>query len=435
MIVEVAMVATGDGLVGELGDREWSHANVRVARLHSELARTDDPVARSALSAQLKEARDAIAEIEARWRNDAGESPDDNEPADRAASTSAGGDESSEIDDLLAELLVDDTDAEASTATEVGAGSDPDVADPVAASLPPPEVLEEAITTDRSRIFDGVGRPRNQPRIDGVDTVGRGRSNRGPDAVPGKQPGRQDQSLNAREIVLKTAGAFVAAVIVGSAVMAWWASRGTDDGSEAPIEVPTVGADQDVAELEAVLEIFGFGDLEVVQDGTVLRISGTVANVDELRVVRETARALGDQVDVDTNGVQLAQLPSGVSESSSPSVGTERVGSTLQRDLDRLLVATPVTFAPGGRALGELDRRILNAVVALIRAAPTVNVTVIGLADDTDLAAARAEAVRAYLTGQGVDEDLLTAEPGTAPAGSDGPGVIQLVVALEGAGS
>lgn len=453
------MAAAGDGLVGDLGDREWSQANVRVAQLRAELARVEDPAARSALDAKLKATKETIARIEARWRDDA-DGSDGAEPASPGGSASDPAGESSEIDDLLAELLADDADTEPKhDHTEAEPLSSPDVEvevdvavevevevdEPIDVSLPRPEVLEEAITTARSRIFDAAGRRhsrslvevaatgRSGGSVEADDAGHRDASGRWAERSPGVSSDKEDEPTNQPGTALKAAVAFALAVVVGTALVAWWSSRGADEGIEAPVDVPALGAAQDADELEAILNIFGFGELEVVRDGSVLRISGTVADVDELRVVRETARALDGDVEVDTNGIQLAQLPSGVSESSSS--GAERVESTLQRDLDRLLATTPVTFAPGGRVLGELDRRILNAVAALIRATPTANVTVVGLADDVDLAAARAKAAHAYLADQGVGEELLTAEPGAAPTGSEGPGVIRLVVTLEGAGS
>ncbi len=438
------MVVTGEGIFGDRNDSEWAEANVRVAQLHNELSQASDPAARLAIETQLQEARETIARIEADWDGeiDAGAGPDPAAGFDASFQAEPTG--PSEIDDLLAELLTDaDLDADTDLDTDTDAGIDE-----IERSLPAADVLEEAITTDRARIF-GVTGGHDVPLA--IQGPGRDRGSVGLIDGPRPAPRSSQPPVQSRPhepepeplagVVLRTIGVFALAAVVGTGAAIWLSSLGQGDEAPSTSEPAAVETSQTTDangtigegdELESVLAIFGFDDVQVVRDGQVIRLSGTVANAADLRVVRETARALDGDVEVDTNGLQLAQLPSGVSESSSAnSPAADQPDSTLQRDLDRLLATTPVRFDANGRGLGELDRRILNAVAALIRASPAVTVTVVGHADagvdDPSLATDRAQRVQEYLVDQGVSVGLLRASAGEASV-QDGSGHIELVI-------
>jgi len=404
------MVVAGDGIVGIPGDSHWVEANVLVAELRAELGRTEGAASRSAIEARLVEARQAVAAIEATWRD----------TTDADAFTvgdllSAEAEDSGAIDDLLAELLVDDE---------------------IETQQADPEVLEEAITTARNRRFDQAGSPpldrESGPRYRGQrreSSVGDQPTSAGPLA-----DGASDGPRAGRTRGLMMVGAFV--LSAGAGLAAFAAFGGDGEGDQEPVaasESPSPAGN--LAELEEVLAIFGFDQLEVSQDGSVLYISGPVADADQAEVVEATARALVGDATLDTTGVTIARPHGGVSESSA-SITTESIEPALQRDLDRLLESTPVVFDRGATELAALDRRILNAVVALIRSAPSVNVTVVGRVGDAErgdmgLAMARATAVRDYLIDNGVDEDRVGVDTASATVDADRTGGIELRVDLD----
>lgn len=92
-----------------------------------------------------------------------------------------------------------------------------------------------------------------------------------------------------------------------------------------------------------------------------------------------------------------------------------------RRAFDAVLREHPVEFAPGSVAPGPEARVLLDALIELAVDCPTAHLTVFGagdgppsLAADRQLAAARAEAVVAYLSDRGIDRGRLTAQLATA---------------------
>jgi outer membrane protein OmpA-like peptidoglycan-associated protein len=208
--------------------------------------------------------------------------------------------------------------------------------------------------------------------------------------------------------LVRLLGAFAAAATVGLAAFVLLSQRGGDDA--ATTAAVAVDPAHEVEELEEILGIIGLHDLQPDLDGSIIRLTGTVANEAQLQSARDAAAALADEIEVDTSRIIIAGPASGPSESAT-SAGAEPPEPTLQRDLTRLLMATPVVFEPGESELDELERRILNNIAAVLLAYSNALVSVVGYGDDgtvgTELGEARAEIVRIYLSFQGVPGDML----------------------------
>ncbi len=92
--------------------------------------------------------------------------------------------------------------------------------------------------------------------------------------------------------------------------------------------------------------------------------------------------------------------------------------ASLQAELARVLMATPLVFDPGSTELNELQLRVLDTtVIGLLESHPGVPVRLVGYTDEQGdeftnslLSFDRAEAVRDYLISRGVPEFIVRAE-------------------------
>ncbi len=443
----------------DLGEMSWSEIQSVVAKVKYQLDNSRDQATDQLLHERLVEARAALAEIESRWEEDGeadapvpgepvtpsgGPAPDTAEIAPNGTNgaapvgrpATAGPAPSSEdaelgsadsIDELLAELLVDDATEQAAPDADAagpeGEAQGPDLV--TEAEEPDPEVIEAAIITAR-------GKPRSRPSPAAA-----------PPAIGGPQPGAHRlhgpeqpaaPAAPARQITTAwwVVGAFVLTALAGTlGFILIGSGDGSDDGGVLSAAAPT----NELEEFRQVLDVLDAGGLDVEWEGSVLRISGTVASTDQLEVVRDTAAVMVDYEELDTSGVTVDEPVVVVAGESATATETDRLQPKLQQDLGRLLQTTPIMFGTGESELGELDRRILNAAVVLILSAPEARITIIGHPDGANvgadggaLATARATAVRDYLIVRGVDPEVLSSE-GQATLAPDGaPGVIELVV-------
>lgn len=416
----------GGEIPRDLDEMTWSQVQSVVAEIEGQLRRTDDLETRKTLQARLAEARQAIVDIEAGWDDD-GDMLSDRSDVGSAHPFDDDDDdgEISSIDALLAELLADEAEPEPD-----GHQSD---------------VLEAAITTARTRTGNRatgtatMAATSPSPRQGSPHPAAAGGA-----FDPGSKPVAPEPSAGRFDTPLLVVGVFALAALAGTLGVLLVGWRG---GSEtAPVLTENSAEAAGMDELREVLVIIGADDLELQWDGSVLRISGTVMSDEQLQIVRETAATLVDQAELDTGDVIIDAVSLPVSESSSASLATsasmaesDRVEPKLQRDLDRLLGSTPIIFESGASELGELDRRILNSVVVLLRSTPDARVIIVGHADEpgtsgttVDLASDRADAVRDYLVGRGIEADALTAEAKGTPNPSGISSAIELVVAAGG---
>ncbi len=405
-------MATNEEIPEDLDEMSWSEIQSVVAKVKHQLDNSSDEARHQLLQRRLIEAREALAEIESRWNEDdddsgGGDAPDPAVAASAPEEADPGPDD--DIDDLLAELLVDDDEA--------------------TTSLPDPEIVEAATTTAR-------GKPRARP----VDAAAAHLTDH-QRATAHRHDGTDQPAASAAPTRRFTTaslalGAFVLTAVAGTAGVLLIASpEASDDDEVAGLAGPT----GELEEFREVLAILDAGRLEVGWEGSVLQISGTVASAEQLEVVRDTAAVMVDYAELDISGVIVDEPLVLASESVTASPAEpDRLTPKLQLDLDRLLRTTPIMFEPGESELGELDRRILNAAVALILSAPEVGIMVVGHPDEqgtgqtgADLATTRAAAVRDYLIARGVDPEILDVR-GQATVDQDGsPGAIELIVTAE----
>jgi len=382
----------------DLDEMSWSEIQRVVANVKHQLDNSSDGATDQLLQERLVEAREALAEIESR-RNESGD-----ESSDEGSDGAEPGSEES-IDELLAELLIDDGNAETPE--------------------PDPEVVEAAIITAR-------GKPRARPSQAATANTIDHQLTAAPRPNGLDQPVVDDAPLRQIPTAWWVAGAFVLTALAGTIGLLLIGSQdGPDDDRVESAITPT----DELEEFREVLDVLDAGGLDVDREGSVLRISGTVASADQLEVVRDTAAVMVDYEELDTSGLTVDEPLVVVAGDSASAPQPDRLEPKLHQDLGRLLGSTPIMFEPGESELGELDRRILNAAVVLILSAPEADIVIIGHADDVgageanaDLAAARATAVRDYLIVRGVDPELLSSR-GQATLDPDGtPGAIELVV-------
>ncbi len=401
----------------DLGEMSWSEIQSVVADVKHQLDNSSDGATHQVLRERLVEAREALAEIESRWEDDPEDTHEHGNNAEATMPTptpdeaAPGSDDS--IDELLAELLVDDASDETSEHD--------------------PEIIEAAIITARGKRRTrppGTAIPNATDRQHAVASSGEGPGR------PVADPAPTQRFTTASWVI----GAFALTALAGTAGILLIGSRDAPD--DEPVEVATAPAG-DLEEFREVLAILDAGGLDVEWEGAVLQISGTVASSEQLDVVLDTAAVMVDYEDLDTSGVTVdeplvvvAGDSASVSDSASRPVSPrDSLGPKLQKDLDRLLRTTPIMFEPGESELGELDRRILNAAVVLILSAPQADIVITGHADDAtagpadnDLATARATAVRDYLIARGVDPEVLSSRGQATLDPNQAPGVIELTV-------
>jgi OOP family OmpA-OmpF porin len=110
-----------------------------------------------------------------------------------------------------------------------------------------------------------------------------------------------------------------------------------------------------------------------------------------------------DGLDLDNPELQGLNLASGDAE-------------TCERAFDRMMERNVINFAQGSAAIDPSSRQILNALASVALRCDRFSIEVAGHTDNQggrelnmDLSRARADAVAAYLSGQGVSRSRLTA--------------------------
>jgi basic membrane protein A len=210
-------------------------------------------------------------------------------------------------------------------------------------------------------------------------------------------------------------GAVGMAVLLGLGSLVW--QRVSSDGtSDSATTTEAVDVEHEADEIRLILGSAGLNDVTVeVRDRTIYLV-GTVPRQDQLDGLLRAAATYEDEgVVVDTTQLVLAGPATGGDPSGTtiPDAGA----ATLQRELNRLLDATPLVFTSGQSEITELQKRILGNVASLLLAYPGLTVNVIGYTDEsgsdetnTPLSLVRAQAVRSYLISQGVADATLVAE-------------------------
>ncbi|MGF1598856.1 MAG: OmpA family protein [Acidimicrobiales bacterium] len=265
------------------------------------------------------------------------------------------------------------------------------------------------------------------------------------------------------------AGALVAVVVLGLV----WALARDDGGAADPAD--------ELEEVRGVLAALGLADVEVTAEGSTVVIQGEVTDPVTRTHAVAAAAALLDGHDLDATGFTVVAPAAGPSTGESPEPaatdgatrddratsageagdvgGGDTVGGQgaagalppisgddgiaagrLQHELDRLLAGTPVVFDTGQIQLTELQRRVLNSVVALLQVYPEQRLRVVGRTDvngsddeNVALSTARAEAVAAYLIETGVAAERLEIDGRgeSTSSGSAAPAGLERQVAFE----
>jgi basic membrane protein A len=168
--------------------------------------------------------------------------------------------------------------------------------------------------------------------------------------------------------------------------------------AEAPDPAGASASGAAVTAVRSALTGMGFEDVTAeVRDGVVV-LSGSVSDEASRNQIVASAQAVSGGVAVDATALVL----------EVPVTQNVAVGG-LQRELDRLLGATPITFASGEVTLSDRHQRILNNVVPALLDNPGLTVEIIGYTDglgaeevNLRLSQSRAQNVVAYLQSQGV---------------------------------
>lgn len=169
------------------------------------------------------------------------------------------------------------------------------------------------------------------------------------------------------------------------------------------VSAPPQWAQQVQRVLQPDLKLVSRGQLDI--RGNVLELRGEVAGeAQRTQVLDSVRRQLGNPTYTVRNGL--------------------RVSAAGQDQLDAALANRIVEFEPGSATLTSTGRQVLDDLLGVIRRMPDRRFEIIGHTDgqgarlsNLALSAARAEAVKTYLTAQGANAALL----GTSGAGPDRP--------------
>jgi basic membrane protein A len=246
-------------------------------------------------------------------------------------------------------------------------------------------------------------------------------------------------------LVLAILGGLVLAAIVGFGGL-----LGDDDGSQ-----QEAGADGDdidpeapeataaaVANIRSMLDGMGFGSVVVEERDGAVALIGSVASDADRQAVIGAASALAGGLPFDSSGLTVAA--GGATGDTPVTVDPSSPAAAMQRELDRILAVTPITFGEGQVAVTERHQLVLNNVVTTLQAYAGETVTIVGYTDDQgspeaneQLSAARAQNVKDYLVGQGIQGDRLEIRAvGEAEAtGVEGLAVLERRVEFEVVGA
>lgn len=263
-----------------------------------------------------------------------------------------------------------------------------------------------------------AGPPPSPEAVDEIDvllgelTVGGPGRAAGP-VVPAA-PGRW-RSLGLAGVI----GAVAMVVVMGLGFLAWSAvdGDGEDGTNEISAGAETVDIDHEADEIRLILGAAGLTDVDVVVDGTVIRLVGTVPSDQQLDGLLQAAQTYEDGGVIIDTSLLVVGSDAATTGSTGPAAleaADPRVAA-LQRELDRILDATPIVFSVGQTDLSELQQRVLNNVATILQGYPELTVEILGYTDDlgapdanATLSAERATSVRDYLVGLGVPAGGLT---------------------------
>lgn len=227
-------------------------------------------------------------------------------------------------------------------------------------------------------------------------------------------PGRGRPGSGWRRLGLAGAvGAVASALLIGIGVLVWQGA-GRSDGAGDVNATQDVDIEHEADEMRLILAASGLPDVAVVVDGSVIRLVGPVPTAAQLDGILRAAKTFeANGLVIDTSGLTVANTASVTTVTSAPG-GGQRAG-ILQRELDRILDATPLVFSEGQSELSELQKRVLGNVAVILGAYPDLVVQVAGYTDDVGsdtanaaLSAQRAATVRDYLVSLGVPATALT---------------------------
>ncbi|MEZ5412254.1 MAG: BMP family ABC transporter substrate-binding protein [Acidimicrobiales bacterium] len=238
--------------------------------------------------------------------------------------------------------------------------------------------------------------------------------------------------------------------ILLSVGLSWLAFNRTSSGADvdASATSTTLGAEGDInedleADIRAVLTAVGLGSIDVEAIGSTVHLRGSVPTAADVETATGAAQALlPDGVTLDASALTVGETTV-LAASTSPE--QQARATAFQAELYRILASTPLIFDLGASELTPLHQRILNSAALVVNAYPELAVTVVGYTDgqgdpeaNHQLSLRRAEAVKAYLQGQGVDGNRLTTEArgeGTSTGSADLASLerrVELEVAMPG---
>lgn len=158
----------------------------------------------------------------------------------------------------------------------------------------------------------------------------------------------------------------------------------------------------------------GYDSVEVTVENQRASLTGVVPTDDDLFAAEKVATSVRDVIAVDN---ELTAAGAVTEEAAAPEPGEATATEIdLQHELSSLLARDPIQFESGSVEVSDTSFPTLDQVAALLAQTPDVRVEIAGHTDaDGDetenltRSTQRAEAVLAYLVGQGVTADRLSA--------------------------
>lgn len=246
---------------------------------------------------------------------------------------------------------------------------------------------------------------------------------------------RRDSGKKSLEVSMSAlsgvvAGAIGMALLIGLGAVIWQiaSSRAreatVDEVTEtSPVfDIGTLDLSHEVDEYREILGVLGLDDVDAELDGSVIRVTGMVETHEEFQSVISAGAALADGVVLDTSGLVVSEMATAgevVPPTSEPApVAPGGRPEALQRELDRIIAATPLIFGEASSDLTEIHLRVLNNVAAAMAGYPDLKIDVLGFTDSAGepdgnqrLSRARAQRVIDQLASVGVDPERLVAVP------------------------
>lgn len=208
---------------------------------------------------------------------------------------------------------------------------------------------------------------------------------------------------------------------VGALGFALSRSGNSGDDSVAATD-ETVSGDDTAEDIRRLLTGIGYGDVEVVEEGGTLFVSGDVESQADIAAVVTASASLADGQPINTDGLSVAvdsptvevETPDAAADPSGPSTAQVDPLQRLQVELNRTVAANPIIFEPGTSGISSWHTGTLDRVAETLLASPGIAVTLVGYTDGTGSSASnralseeRAGSVREYLIGKGLDPGLI----------------------------